>query len=178
MQNSESIPDGSSSKGWQLTTGNWQLLRWIRNAFATAALWFMVGFGLGVYIAPRAAPIRPAPVPVPVPIPAPADTVNVRGHLTVSLIEPLYVSPATAAIRNDLAATNWSGLDTTFRAYTHGQSELDALGFTSHYTTADLPIVFFQETLPSGSAPLVPPPLKPLSAAAVIDHVKELRGSK
>jgi hypothetical protein len=64
-----------------------------------------------------------------------------------------------------------------FRAYTHGQDELTSLGFTSRYTTADLPIVFFQETQSNGKAPLIDPPMKsPPNATAVIDRVKELRG--
>jgi hypothetical protein len=94
----------------------------------------------------------------------------------VSFIEPLYPSPAAAAIRHDLAAYDWAGLDTMFRAYTDGQQELKTLGFTSHYVPADLPIVFVQETMPNGSAPLVGAPIKPTSAAQVVSHVKGLRG--
>ena len=155
--------------------------RRIRDAIATAALWFLVGFGSALLIAPRPPAPAPAPpstkpAPAPEPIPAPVDTVRTHGHLTVSFIEPFYPSPAVATIRHDLAAYDWAGLDTMFRAYTHGQAELNTLGFTSHYAVSDLPIVFVQETLTNGSAPLVGAPIKPTSADQVINHVKGMRG--
>jgi hypothetical protein len=95
--------------------------------------------------------------------------------LTVSLIEPKYTRADIAAIRHDLAGYDWGSLDTSFRGYSDGQEQVQALGFTTHYTTADLPLVFIQETQPSGAAPIVDR-IKPSSAAVVIDRVKRLRG--
>jgi hypothetical protein len=109
------------------------------------------------------------------PSPIPVKPVQHTGHLTVSLIEPRYTRADIAAVRHDLAGFDWANLDATFRGYSDGQDQVQALGFTAHYTPADLPIVFIQETQPSGAAPIIDR-IKPGSAAVVIDRVKELRG--
>jgi hypothetical protein len=116
------------------------------------------------------------PLPKP-PSPVPVKPVQHSGHLTVSLIEPRYTRADIAAVRHDLAGFDWGGLDATFRGYSDGQEQLQGLGFTSHYTAADLPIAFIQETQPSGEAPIIDR-IKPGSAAVVIDRVKQLRGNQ
>jgi hypothetical protein len=109
------------------------------------------------------------------PSPVPVRPAQHSGHLTVSLIEPRYTRADIAAIRHDLAGFDWASLDATFRGYSDGQDQVQALGFTAHYTPDDLPIVFIQEMQPSGSAPIIDR-IKPSSAVVVINRVKELRG--
>jgi hypothetical protein len=145
----------------------------IRRILAGLALCCSLGCNLTVHV--HLGEREPAPIPAPVPV-RPA-AVRHTGHFTVSYIEPVHPSAASAAVRHDLAALDWSGLDATFRAYTHGQEQLTTLGFSTIYAAADLPMVFIQETGADGSAPIVPPPLRsPATAAAVVDRVKELRG--
>jgi hypothetical protein len=116
------------------------------------------------------------PLPKP-PSPIPVKPAQHTGHLTVSLIEPRYTRADIAAVRHDLAGYDWATLDATFRGYSDGQDQVQALGFTAHYTPDDLPIVFVQETQLSGSAPIIDR-IKPSSAAVVIDRIKELRGKQ
>jgi hypothetical protein len=148
----------------------------IRGAALSGCVCFALGFGLAWYVAPGRT-TAPVPPPVSSSAAAPADGIPYGGHLTVTLIEPLYASPAAAAVRDSLAAVDWHGMDTTFRAYTHGQDELEALGFVSRYTTADLPIAFIQQTRPTGGAPIIDEIKSPASADVVVNRVKELRGA-
>jgi hypothetical protein len=117
--------------------------------------------------APDVLPKPPTPVPV--------KPVQHTGRLTVSLIEPRYTRADIAAVRHELAGYDWATLDAIFRGYSDGQDQVQALRFTGHYTPDDLPIVFVQETQPSGAAPIIDR-IKPSSAAVVIDRVKAMRG--
>jgi hypothetical protein len=143
---------------------------WFRVAL-TGALCFGLGFGVAWHIAPR-----PTLSP-PIPAPAPAVKPQPRGHFTVSYIDQVHSKPASAAVRDSLAAADWAGLDATFRAYTHGQDELTALGFATLYVAADLPTVFIQETRPDGRAPIIDQIRAPASAELVLTHVTALRGT-
>jgi hypothetical protein len=142
---------------------------WLRGAIIGA---FCVGLGLGF----AAAWYASAPVPAPTSRP-PAAAVPYGGHLTVTYVDQLYAAPAAAAVRDSLAGVDWRVLDTTFRAYTHGQDELKTLGFTTRYSTADLPIVFIQVTQPTGQAPIIDEMKGPTSADVVVNRVKALRGA-
>lgn len=149
----------------------------IADAVQVAALWFLLGFltGHSLAPAPRLEPLpAPAPQRDPLEKPRPAP-VHHTGHFTVSYLEPRYGSPASAAIRDQLAGADWKPLDCTFRSYTDGQAELKTLGFTPHFTSADLPLVFIQETGPQG-APIIDTIRSPATAAAVLTRIQELRG--
>jgi hypothetical protein len=147
----------------------------IHRLLAGLILSSSLGCNLTVHIHLGERPTAPAPVPSPV---RPVSAAKHTGHFTVSYIEPVYPSPASTAVRHDLAGVDWGGLDTTFRAYTHGQEQLQTLGFSTLYVAADLPMVFVQETNASGAAPIVPPPLRsPATADVVVARVKELRGT-
>jgi len=117
----------------------------------------------------------PSPAPLPAPPPAPAPVAAHTGHFTVSYIEPRYPSPASGAVRDGLAKTDWTPLDATYRSYTEGQSQITSLGFTPHFKTSDLPIVMLQEDGPSGS-PIIDKLKSPPSAEAVVNWVKGFRG--
>lgn len=154
----------------------WDTVHKVKNWLGTV----LVSAAMGYILACRFAgvplmPVQPAPVPITVSPANPTKNPAHTGHFTVSYIEPRYPTPASAAVRDQLAGTDWRALDATFRAYTHGQQELTDLGFVTHYSTADLPLCFIQEAGPAG-APLVGTPLKPASAAAVLGTVKGLRG--
>lgn len=86
------------------------------------------------------------------------------------------MSPVSASVRDGLAGTDWRPLNVQFRSYVDGQSELDSLGLSAHYTAADLPLLLVQETSDDGKAPIISTMRKPAWAAAVVDHIKELRG--
>jgi hypothetical protein len=138
----------------------------LRNAFIGLAL----SCSLGCHVTVHVHLSEPAPAPAPVP-----PAVKHTGHFTVSLIEPKYTRADVAAIRHDLAGFDWATLDTSFRGYSDGQEQVTSLGFGTQFTPADLPIVFVQETQPSGAAPIIDR-MKPTSAAVVIDRIKALRG--
>jgi hypothetical protein len=156
----------------------------IYGVVAAAVAWFLIGFVVARELAPAPAPAPiPAPAPAPSPPilapspPPPPPIVRHTGHLTVSYIEPIHVKPSGIVARHQLAGVDWASMDASFRAYTDGQDELHTLGFDRHYTAADLPLVFIQETGPTGQAPIIPPPIHaPASAQVVVDRVKELRG--
>jgi hypothetical protein len=97
------------------------------------------------------------------------------GHLWVTYVEARYGSPAAGAVRDELAGVDWKGLDATFRAYTEGQEQLALLKFATHFTTADLPILFVQDgTLRGGG--IIDTIRGPASADAVVSRIRELRG--
>jgi len=110
----------------------------------------------------------------PAPDPPAAATAH-TGHFTVSYVEPRYPSPASAAVRDGLARIKATGIDTTYRSYVEGQTQLATLGFTAHYKPADLPIVFLQEDQAGGS-PIIGSLRSPASADAVVAWVKGFRG--
>jgi hypothetical protein len=143
---------------------------WSRRLYA-ASTYILIGWVAAGYFKPVSVAPRPVAPPAPIPIAATKHT----GHFTVSYIEPRYGSPASAAVRDDLAALDWHALDTTFRAYTEGQDELKTLGFVSHFASTGLPVCFVQETGPKG-APIIATVEGPASAAVVVSTVKGLRG--
>jgi hypothetical protein len=166
--------------------------RKVKDAVVSAALWLLIGWFSAAYYyrptavpcsrpVPAAVPVVPAPAPAPAPDPpAPAPppalpAVAHKGHFTVSLIEPRYPSPASAAVRDQLAGENWMPLDTSYRSYTEGQNQLTALGFVPYFKSADLPIVFLQEDGPTG-APIIGSMKSPASADAVLSWVRGFRG--
>ncbi len=161
--------------------------RRVKDGITTAALWLLIGWFSAAYyyripLPPAALPIpSPAPAPVgppaPVPLPAPVAPAAPAhtGHFTVSYIEPKYPSPASAAVRDGLAQVKSTGIDTTYRSYTEGQTQLTTLGFTSYFKTSDLPIVFLQEDTANGS-PIIGSMKSPASAEAVVNWVKGFRG--
>ena len=164
-----------------------QVVVWrkVKDAVATAALWLLIGWGSAAYYyrsvpmaptCPAAAapvPAPPAPAPPPAPV-APSAPVH-AGHFTISYVEPRYPSPASAAVRQQLAAVTWSDLDATYRSYTEGQSQLATLGFDRYFKPADLPILFLQEDGPTG-APIIDQMKAPASAESVVSWVKGFRG--
>jgi hypothetical protein len=93
----------------------------------------------------------------------------------VSYIEPRYPSPASAAVRDGLAQVKATGIDTTYRSYIEGQEQLTTLGFTPHFKSADLPMVFLQEDTPAGS-PIIGSLKSPATADAVVKWVLGFRG--
>jgi hypothetical protein len=93
----------------------------------------------------------------------------------VSYIEPRYPTPASAAVRDGLAQVKATGIDTTYRSYVEGQQQLTSLGFTPHFKSSDLPIVFLQEDTPAGS-PIIGSLKSPASADAVVKWVLGFRG--
>jgi hypothetical protein len=153
---SDTLPFTGPAGVYTVTTGG-------PTRISSGAGWVLLQWDGGADVGPK----PPTPVPV-----KPAQH---SGRLTVSLIEPRYTRADIAAVRHDLAGFDWLSLDATFRGYSDGQDQVQALGFTAHYTPDDLPIVFVQETQPSGAAPIIDR-IKPSSAAVVIDRVKELRG--
>ena len=159
------------------------VLRKLKDAATTAALWLLIGWGSAAYYyrsLPPAPVAPPAPIQAPVPAPAPpvlpAAPVHSghSGHFTVSYIEPKYPTPASAAVRDGLAQVKATGIDTTYRSYTDGQAQLTTLGFDRYFTPADLPIVFLQEDQPNGS-PIIGSLKSPASADAVVTWVKGFR---
>jgi hypothetical protein len=165
-----------------------QVVVWrkVKDAITTAALWLLIGWFSAAYyyrsLQPAAVPF-PSPAPAPVgppapalpPAPAPPAAPVHTGHFTLSYIEPKYPSPASAAVRDGLAQVKATGIDTTYRSYTEGQTQLTTLGFTPYFTTADLPIVFLQEDGPTGS-PIIGSMKSPASAEAVVAWVQGFRG--
>jgi hypothetical protein len=160
--------------------------RQVRDWIQTAALWLLIGwFSAAFYYRS----LQPAPVLIPSPAPAPVGPpapdllpvpvapagVSHKGHFTVSYIEPRYPSPASAAVREGLAAVKSTGIDTTYRSYIAGQTQLTTLGFTAYFTPADLPMVFLQEDQAGGS-PIIGTMKSPASADAVVSWVKGFRG--
>jgi len=145
-----------------------------REYIQAAVTWFALGFAVATgYHQPAGPPVPVPDRPVPtVPVPV---ALKHNGHFTISYIEPRYPSPASAAVRNDLANTDWHALDATFRAYTLGQAELTTLGLDKHFDPANLPIALIQETGPKG-APIVATVAGPASAGDVLGTVKGLRG--
>jgi hypothetical protein len=160
--------------------------RKVKDTVATAALWLLVGWGCASYyyralapplVVPPVPAVQPAPAPLPpapAPPPAPATPVH-AGHFTVSYVEPKYPSPASAAVREGLAKVKASGIDTTYRSYTEGQTQLTTLGFTAYFKSADLPMVFLQEDQ-VGGAPIIGSLKSPASAEAVVRWVQGFRG--
>jgi len=162
------------------------VFRKVKDAITTAALWLLIGWFSAAYYY-RSLPPAPVPIPAPAPVPdgppapvpapapiAPAAPVHM-GHFTVSYIEPKYPSPASAAVRDGLAQVKATGIDTTYRSYVEGQTQLTTLGFDRYFKSGDLPIVFLQEDGPSGS-PIIGSLKSPASADAVIQWVKGFRG--
>jgi hypothetical protein len=147
-----------------------------------ATTWLLVGWiAAWWYFSPRAPvglPLTPpAPVGPVVKPPAPVLTpVRHTGYLIVSHIEKIAVTPAAAAVRDQLGRVDWASLDATFRSYTEGQVKLTELGFTRYFQSADLPLVFIQESTPAG-APIIKRISSPASAEEVLRTIKELRGS-
>ena len=162
-----------------------EILHKVRDAICVSALWFFAGFLVCyVEVRPTGPPPQPSPAPIvqPVPAPAPAPApapqpipVKHTGHLYLSYIEPRYGTPASAAVRDDLAAIDWHALDATFRAYVDGQEELTTLGFLKPIQETGLPAAFIQESGPKG-APIIGTVEGPASAAVVLSTVKGLRG--
>lgn len=143
------------------------LFRSIRMACLAAVAVISLGCTVHVHVTiPTPRPVAPAPIAQ-----APAH----KGHFTVSYIEPRYPSPASAAVRGQLAGEDWAALDATFRSYTEGQGQLTTLGFVGHFRSADLPIAFLQEDGPGG-APIIGSFRSPASGDAVLAWVKEFRG--
>jgi hypothetical protein len=116
-----------------------------------------------------------ATAPAAKPAPAPkAKPVAHTGHFTVSYVDAVHPTVASATTRGGLAAFDWPSIDATFRAYTLGESAIEELGFSRVLVGEDLPIAFVQETGPSG-APIVQTIRHPGSAEQVWTEVTVLR---
>jgi hypothetical protein len=165
-------------------------LRGMRDALFVAFFWLVIGICLGWWLHsdgrgqrpepdPPLSPPSPVhvapPVPAPAPPPPPAPAKH-DGHLTISYIEPLYTSPEAAALRDTLARFDWRAHGGTFRSYTDGEDDLTRLGFAGLYKPADLPIVYVQETLPDGKAPIIAGPIKSPTLDQLRSILRGLRG--
>jgi hypothetical protein len=119
---------------------------------------------------PNPNPVPPAPTPPPAPV--------ATGKLYVTYVyDGATETQAQATARADLAtASEWAGLDVTFRAYEATQKAINDLNLKS--SLGALPCAIVQELKPGATTAPVVKVLPSVDAkAVVVAAVKDLRGS-